>query len=135
MNHLPLESPDWREDFKSRISLEHAVLKTLIEWGFTESAFDVYRMMEERFNDALESQAQHRGSNFFRLPEKDKAWVGEILREYYLRTREIPRRRSCQERLHNALLAGFEELTGELVLVYERYLRRRVKVAASEQAA
>ena len=135
MNHLPVESPDWREDFKSRVSLEHAVLKILIEWGFTESAFDIYRMMEARFNDALESQAYQGGSGLFRLPEKDKSWVGEILREYYLRTREIPRRRSCQERLHNALLSGFEEMTGELVLVYERYLRSRVKVATSKQAA
>ena len=135
MNHLPVESPDWREDFKSRISFEHAVLRTLIEWGFTESAFDIYRMMEERFNDALESQAYHSRSDFFRLPEKDKAWVGEILSEYYLRTREIPRRRSCQERLHNALVTGFEELTRGLVLLYERHMRGQVKAATSERAA
>ncbi|MFN8009339.1 MAG: hypothetical protein U0V70_20385 [Terriglobia bacterium] len=52
---LPIESPAWREAFREKVALERAVLKTLIQWGLTESAFDIQKVFEGWFQHALES--------------------------------------------------------------------------------
>ena len=133
--NLPIESTEWREQFRGKVALERAVLKTLIQWGMTESAFDIQKAFEDRVQQAMESQTLRKGSGTFQFPEAEKARFGELLRDAYLRTREVPRRRSCQELLHSALLTGFAELTGQLVRLYEQHLERQLGESAKEQAA
>ena len=133
--NLPVESPAWREEFREKVALERAVLKTLIQWGLTESAFDIQKTFEGWFQHALESHCPGKGPRVFRLPEAEKARLGEMLRNAYLRTREFPRRHSCQELLHGALLTGFAELTGQLVRLYEQHLDRQLTSSIKEQAA
>ncbi len=133
--NLPIESPEWRDEFKEKVALERAVLKTLIQWGLTESAFDIQKAFELRFQQTMESETSRKSPNAIRLPEEEKARFGEMLRDAYLRTREVPRRRSCQELLHSALLTGFAELTGQLVRLYEQRLERQLGPLAKEQAA
>ena len=51
MNSLPIESTLWREHLKQRIGMETSILRLLIQWGMAESAFDVWRSLEEHFGD------------------------------------------------------------------------------------
>lgn len=133
--NLPIESPAWRDEFREKVALERTVLKTLIQWGLTESAFDIQKAFELRFQQTMESETSGKSPNAFRLPEEEKARFGEMLRDAYLQTREFPRRRSCQELLHSALLTGFAELTGQLVRLYEQHLKRQLTSSVKEQAA
>src|SRR5256885_2271447 len=101
MDLLPIEDSRWLDYFKAKIVLESSIIRKLIQWGFTESAFDIYKKIEDRFDEALEVQTYRRSAASFRLPEADKMQIREILKEHYLKTREIPRRRDCRELLHN----------------------------------
>jgi hypothetical protein len=132
MSHLPVEDPEWRDDFKNRISLERSIIRMLIQWGFTDSAFEIYRTIEERFNDALEIPEC---AVAFRLSQGDRVQIGEALRERYLRTRQFPRRRSCKELLQRGLLTGFEELSAELIRLFEQRLQRKTRNLAADEAA
>jgi hypothetical protein len=132
---LPVEAPGWLDHFKAQIVLESSIIRKLIQWGFTESAFDIYKKIEERFNDALESQTYRRSSLDFYLPEEDKIRIREVLRQYYVKTREIPRRRGCRELLQNGLLTGFEELSGHLVQLYEQHLQGPALMQDTEKVA
>ncbi|MSO22423.1 MAG: hypothetical protein EXQ58_04020 [Acidobacteria bacterium] len=132
MNALPLESPRWREHLKQRIRLETAILRALIQWGMAESASDVCRSLEAHFSDALEVQVDSSLRQPVRPSGQDRAFVRELLREAYLRTREIPRRGVTQERLHDGLLTGFEELSLDIFQCYEGFL---LKTACSAEKA
>jgi hypothetical protein len=135
MDLLPVEALGWLDHFKARISLESSMVRMLIQWGFNEYAFDIYKKVEEQFNSALESRPYKDSSRCFRLPEKGKAQIREILREHYVKTRDLPRRRGCQELLHNGLLTRFEELSTGLVQLYEEYLQRLGQIPSGEKAA
>jgi hypothetical protein len=135
MDLLPVEALGWLDHFKARISLESSTVRMLMQWGFNEYAFDIYKKIEEQFNNALESHSYKDSSRCFRLPEKGKSQIREMLREHYVKTRDIPRRRGCQELLHNGLLTGFEELSTKLVQLYEEYLRRLGEIPSGEKAA
>ena len=134
MNSLPIESTRWREHLKQRIGLETAILRALIQWGMAESASEVCRSLEEYFGDVLESQldASLSACSTFRTGQ---SVCSNLLRETYLRTREIPRRRVTQERLHDGLLTGFEALSLEIFKCYEAFLFRPERSARSEKAA
>jgi hypothetical protein len=131
MELLPIEDASWLGCFKARIRLENEIICRLIQWGFTESAFDIYKKIEERFNEALELQPYPQSVSF-RLPEEQKTQIREVLRAQYLKTREFPRRRSCQQLLH---LTGFEPLSSQLVQLYERHLRCAAQIPANEKSA
>ena len=135
MNSLPIESARWREHLKQRIGLETAILRALIQWGMAESACDVCRSLEEHFGDALEAQLDASVRQEVRPSGQDRAFVRDLLREAYLRTREIPRRGVTQERLHDGLLTGFEELSLEILQSFEGFLFRTERRAQSEEAA
>src|SRR5262245_4245008 len=131
MNFLPVEDSQWLEDFKARILLERSIVRKLIQWGFTDSAFEIHRAIEERFSVALESFAHLNVPSVFRLPLDDRIQVKEILRERYLQIREFPRQRSCKELLQRGLLTGFEQLSSELIQLYEAQFQRRAQGLAS----
>lgn len=114
--------------------MESAILRALIRWGMAESASDVCRSLEEHFGDALESY-DTKLVQPVRPSGQDRTFVRELLREAYLRTREIPRRGLTQERLHDGLLTGFEELSVEIVQYYEGFLFRPDRSAQSGKAA
>ena len=135
MNSLPIESTRWREHLKRRIGLETAILRALIQWGMAESASEVCRSLEEHFGDALETQLDASLRQPVRPSGQDRAFVRDLLREAYLRTREIPRRGVTQERLHDGLLTGFEELSLEIFQCYEGFLFKPERSAQSEKAA
>ncbi|MGH9429502.1 MAG: hypothetical protein ACRD2L_24720 [Terriglobia bacterium] len=135
MHALPIESTRWREHLKQRIQMETAILRALIRWGMAEAAADVCRNLEEHFGDALEAHVDTSLVQPVRPSAHDGAFVRELLREAYLRTREIPRRRLTQERLHDGLLTGFEELSLEIVQCYEGFLFRSERSAQSGKAA
>jgi hypothetical protein len=135
MNSLPIESADWLASFKNRVALERSVLGTLIHWGFTESASDIHRMLEERFGDALTSPFCPNDSHAFCVSREDRREIAQNLRDTYLKVRDLPRRRICQERLHNELLMGFNELTRQLVQCYKDYFQRSGEFKASPRAA
>jgi hypothetical protein len=135
MNALPIESKCWREHLKQRICLETAILRTLIQWGMAESASDICRSLEEQFGDGVEARSETRLRQPVRPSGQDKAFVRDLLREAYLRTRDIPRRGVTQERLHDGMLTGFEELSLEIVQCYEEYLFRSGRSAQSGKAA
>jgi hypothetical protein len=135
MNALPIESTLWREHLKQRIGLETAILRALIQWGIAESAADVWRSLEEHFGDTLDSRIDSNLSQPVRPSGGDRTFVRELLREAYLRTREIPRRGVTQERLHDGLLTGFEELSREIVQCYEGFLFRSERSAQNGKAA
>jgi len=134
-NLLPIESTCWREHLKQRIQMETAILRALIRWGMAESAAEVCRSLEEHFGDVLESQIDASLVRPVRPSESDRTFVRELLREAYLRTREIPRRGVTQDRLHDGLLTGFEELSLEIVQCYEGFLFRPERSAQSGKAA
>jgi hypothetical protein len=135
VNALPIESKLWRENLKQRIQMETAILRALIRWGLAESATDVCRSLEERFGDALETLVNVSPALPVGLSGHDRAFVRDLLRETYLRTREIPRRGLTQERLHDGLLTGFEELSIEIVQCYEGFLFRSQRSAQNGKAA
>jgi hypothetical protein len=135
MDLLPIEDSRWLDYFKAKIVLESSIIRKLIQWGFTESAFDIYKKIEDRFDEALEVQTYRRSAASFRLPEADKMQIREILKERYLKTREIPRRRDCRELLHNGLLTGFEELGDQLVQLYEAHFESHAQILAGERVA
>ena len=134
-NLLPIESTFWREHLKQRISLETAILRALIQWGMAESACDVCRSLEGHFGDPLEARLDASVQQPFRPSGQDRAFVRDLLREAYLRTREIPRRGVTQERLHDGLLTGFEELSLEILQSFEGFLFRTERRVQSERAA
>jgi hypothetical protein len=119
---------------KPEFFLERSIIRKLIQWGFTDSAFEIHRTIEERFNAALESPADLAVPTF-RLPHHDRVQIREVLRERYLKTREFPRRRGCSELLQRGLLTGFEELSAELIQLYEEQFQQRAQNLASERAA
>lgn len=135
MNALPIESKLWREGLKHRIQMESAILRALIRWGMAESAADVSRSLEEHFGSALEAQVDASPVPIAPPAVHDRAFVRELLREAYLRTREIPRRGVIQARLHDSLLTGFEELSLEIVQCYEGFLFRSERNAQRGKAA
>jgi hypothetical protein len=135
MNSLLIKSADWLVDFKQRVAVEQAIFQTLIQWGLTESASDIHRLLDERFNDALTTSASMISFQPFQLSRGDQAQIASVPRDFYLKTRSIPRHRGGQERLHNALLTGFEELLFHLLRCYQDYLARKAKRTASKQAA
>ena len=135
MSLLPIEESGWLDHFKAKIVLETLIIRRLIQWGFTESAFDIYKKIAERFDEALEVQTYRRSSVCFRLPEADKRQIREILKEHYLKTREIPRRLEYRELLHNGLLTGFEELGAQLVQLYEVHFQCHARIQANERVA
>jgi pentatricopeptide repeat protein len=134
MGLLPAEMQDWRDDFKAKVRLESSIVKLLIQWGLTEHAFDMYRLMEEQFREAVDLPTW-KNDDGRRLPEKERDKIRETLRDYYLKTRNLPRRRGSRERLHNELLTGFEELSIQLIELYEGYLRRFPQPSSSQKAA
>jgi hypothetical protein len=129
VNSLPIESTRWREVLKQRIALETAILRALIEWGMAESAVDVCRSLDEHFGADLETHQLVRPSG------PDRAFVRELLREAYLRTRDIPRRAATQERLHDGMLTGFEDLALAILCCYERFRCKPEYGAQTERAA
>jgi len=135
MSLLPVEDPRWLDNFRARIFLERSILRKLIQWGFTDSAFQIHRTIEQIFNVALESPADQGVPAAFRLPHHDRVKIREVLRERYLKTREFPRRRGCSELLQRGLLTGFEELSAELIQLFEEQLQQRARNLASERAA
>ena len=134
-NALPIESTRWREHLKERIQMETAILRALIRWGMAESAADVCRSLEEHFGDALEAELDASRVQPVRSSVHDRTFVRELLRAAYLRTREIPRRGVTQERLHDGLLTGFEELSLEIVQCYDGFLFRSERSAQNGKAA
>jgi hypothetical protein len=122
------------DDFKARVGLESAMVRLLIRWGLTEHAFDILGKIEKRFNEALELSAW-KNRSCFRLPEGDRLQIREILREHYLKTRDLPCRRAFKEKLHNGFLTGFEELSDLLVGLYEEYLHQLSRVPSRQEAA
>ena len=134
-NLLPIESSRWREHLKQRIEMETTILRALIRWGMAESAAEVCRSLEEHFDLVLEAQVDTSLVQPVRPSTHDRTFVRELLREAYLRTREIPRRGVMQDRLHDGLLTGFEELSLEIVQCYEGFLRRYERSAQSGKAA
>jgi len=135
MSLLPAEDPLWLDDFKARISLERSTIRKLIQWGFTESAFEIHRTIAEKFSDALECPTGRAAPAVFHLPPGDRAHIREVLREHYLQTREFPRRRGCKELLQRGLLTGFEELSAELIHLFEQQFQDRNRNLAAERAA
>ena len=135
MNSLPIESACWREYLKQRIGLETAVIRALIQWGMAESASEVCRSLEQHFGGGLETQLDARLQRPVRFSGPDRAFVRDLLREVYLRTREIPRRKATQERLHDGLLTSFEELALLIVRCYEEFPFNAGVLGQTEQAA
>ena len=135
MQTLPIESPRWRERLKQRIQMETAILRALIQWGLAESAADVCRGLEEHFGDALKAHIDESLLQPVRPSGQERTFVRELLREAYLRTREIPRHGVTQERLHDGLLTGFEQLSLQIVQCYEGFLFRSERSAQSGKAA
>ena len=135
MNPLPIESSDWLADFKNQIALESSIFRILIQWGLTESVSDIHRMLEERLSQALSALVRVGGPPAVQLSREQKRQVAGALRDTYLKTRDIPRRGNCQEKLHNALLTGFEELTHELLQCYEEHLAHKTQSKARQEAA
>jgi hypothetical protein len=124
---------DWVADFKSRVELEQSIFRILIRWGLAESALDIQRIVEERLEDALHCLVE--GSQQLHMSAEAKTRISELLRNTYLKMRDIPRRRVCQERLHNALLTGFAGVTDELVQASENYLEGKRAVPVKRWAA
>jgi hypothetical protein len=135
MNPLPIESSDWLADFKDRIALERSIYQSLIQWGLTESVSDIHRMLEERLDNALGAPVRDGGPFVFQLSREQKRQFADALRDTYLKTRGIPRHGICQEKLHNALLTGFEDLMRELLQCYQEYLAKKTQPKATEEAA
>jgi len=134
VSELPIEGLGWLDNFKARLGLEGAIVRVLIRWGLTEHAFDIFGKVDKRFNEALELSAWKNVSGF-RLPEGDRLHIQEILREHYLKTRDLPCRYTCKAKLHNGFLTGFEELANLLVALYEAYLHRLSRLSSPEKAA
>lgn len=115
--------------------MECAILRALIQWGLTESASDICRSLEEHFGAALESCLDGDSLRSIHLSAQDRGFVRDLLRDAYLRTREIPRRGIAQARLHEGLLTGFEELARQIIRSYEELLLKPERVARGERAA
>lgn len=134
-NPLPIESMRWREHLKQRIQMETAILRALIRWGMAESAAEICRSLDAHFGFAVEARVDANLAQTVRPSAHDRTFVRELLRDAYLRTREIPRREVTQDRLHDGLLTGFEELSLEIVQCYEGFLFRPEQSAQSGKAA
>src|SRR5262245_54311072 len=111
----------WREHLKRQIDLETAILRVLIQWGMVESASDVCRSLEEHFCNALEPHSDARFRQSVQPSAEDRAFVRDLLQKVYLRTRQIPRRETTQERLHDGLLTGFDGLALEILQCYRAF--------------
>jgi hypothetical protein len=135
MNPLPIESSDWLTDFRYQIALEHSIFRILIQWGLTESISDIQRILDEHLDQALSAPARANGPHAVQLSQEQERQVADAVRDTYLKTRDIPRRESCQEKLHNALLTGFQELTHELLQCYEEHLAHKTQSKARQEAA
>ena len=121
MNSLPIEMTHWREHLKRQIDLETAILRALIQWGMVESASDVCRSLEEHFCYVLEPHFDRRLPQSVQSSAEDRAFVRDLLQKAYLRTRQIPRRETTQERLHDGLLTGFDGLALEILQCYRAF--------------
>jgi len=137
MNALPIEDVCWRDAFKARLLVERSIIARLIQCGFSHSAFEIYRNIEERFRLAQESSTsrwQESGVSF-QLTDDDRIQIRNVLRDQYLKIRDWPRKRGCQELLQRGLLTGFEELGTELINLYQRRFHGSTGNLADEEAA
>lgn len=135
MNSLPAVSSDYIEQFKAKIQLEKRCIQLLIQWGLTENAFDLYRIIEERLNSAAEPTGFSLLSANSALLESDKHILRETLREHYAKTRDFPRSQACRALLHNGLLTGFEKLISEIDQLVTQYAEPRQNVQTARRAA
>src|SRR5262245_51326506 len=121
MKSLPIEMTHWREHLKRQIDLETAILRALIQCGMFESASDVCRCLEDHFCYILEPHFDRRLRQSVQPSAGDRAFVRDLLQNAYLRTRQIPRRETTQERLHDGLLTGFDGLALEILHCYQAF--------------
>ncbi len=135
MNALPIQSTNWREDFKKRVQMEQAILRTLIQWGLTECCSDLMRTLDSFAPDVADALLRVSPSASFRMSSDQRIVIGEILRNAYRKTRSFPRRDSCQELLHDALLGGFDDLTGQLIRPFENFIQQSERSQVKDRAA
>jgi hypothetical protein len=139
MNAIPAENQLWLKQFKARLTLEQSCIGLLIQWGLTECAFDLYRIIEER---ALLIQEHLKGDDFRFveitppvLSEGDKSMIRDAVRIHYTKTRDLPRSQYSRQLLQNGLLTGYETLIEQLMQFFEKYLRTCLRTPPISKAA
>ncbi len=137
MNSLPIESTRWREHLKQRIHMETAILRVLIQWGMAESASDVCRSLEEHFGDLVLDAACDTSlvRSLFDLQGTTERLFESCFERRTFEPAKFRVAGLTQERLHDGLLTGFEELSLEILQCYEGFLFRSERSAQSGKAA
>lgn len=127
MNSIPAEDMLWLNRFKARLALEKSCVGLLIQWGLTECAFEIYRIIEDR---AMVVEENPRAEGYKSLAmispiisDDDKAAIRNVVRIHYTKTRDLPRHLNTRQMLQNGLLTGYESLIDQLAQFYEKYLR------------
>ncbi len=139
MNSIPAEDRLWLNQFKARLALEKSCIGLFIQWGLTECAFDLYRIIEDRAILVEENPKTegHRTKprNGPVISDDDKATIRNAVRVHYTKTRDLPRNSNSRQMLQNGLLTGYETLIDRLVQSYEKYLRSCLSTPSIAKAA
>jgi hypothetical protein len=125
MNSIPAEDMLWLDRFKARLVLEKTCVKLLIQWGLTECAFDIYRIIEDRAILVEEDPKAEGQKSLVKitptLSDDDKAAIRDAVRVHFTKTRDLPRNLNSRQLLQNGLLTGYENLIDQLGQFYEKY--------------
>jgi hypothetical protein len=135
MTPLPVEKPEWLGQHRARIQLEKSCVELMIRWGLSEYSFEVYRRMEERFENLPNGPDPMPDNGGIVWDDSAKSLLRDMFRDYFQKTRDFPRKRQSRQLLQNGLLSGFEGLIGELGQCFEDYRKKTRACQAAPRAA
>ena len=109
MYHPSEKIDQWLVQFRKNIQQEKTILRTLIQWGFANAAFEIYRQIEDFLMKVHGFNEKNPSSVFYRV---------EILRSHYLKTLNLPKAEISRQLLQKAYLDGFNQQTIDLIRLY-----------------
>ena len=117
MYNPPETINEWLLQFRKRIQREKTILRTLIQWGFANAAFEIFRQIEE-FLMKVHGLPETKSPYIFCRADLLQEGICKILRKHYLNTLNLPRAERSRQLLQRAYLDGFSQQTIDLIRLY-----------------
>ena len=117
MYHPSEKIDQWLVQFRKNIQQEKTILRTLIQWGFANAAFEIHKQIEAFLMKVHGFNEKNPSSVFYRV-DLLQGGICKILRSHYLKTLNLPKAEISRQLLQKAYLDGFNQQTIDLIRLY-----------------